>query len=145
MSKVCITCKAAKPLADFYAHPAMKDGVLSRCKECHKAAVRLHRRQSDRVREYDRKRGARRSLADTQAYRRLYPEAYRAHTAVNNAIRDGRLEKEPCLFCGDVEVHGHHRDYSKPLDVVWLCPRCHHRLHANFPETAAHEPQQRAA
>jgi hypothetical protein len=24
--------------------------------------------------------------------------------------------------------------------VVWLCAKCHRRLHAVFPETAAHEP-----
>jgi ribosomal protein S27AE len=54
---------------------------------------------------------------------------------VGNAVRNGRLTKEPCLFCGEEKVHAHHRDYSKPLDVIWLCPKCHNRLHAAFPET----------
>jgi hypothetical protein len=26
----------------------------------------------------------------------------------------------------------------KPLAVIWLCAKCHHRLHANFPETDGH-------
>lgn len=63
------------------------------------------------------------------------PTAYRAHTAVGNALRDGKLERMPCEVCGTGDkVHAHHKDYAKPLEVVWLCARCHHRLHALFPE-----------
>lgn len=144
--KTCKGCGARKPLTEFYAHGKMADGRLSHCKNCVCARVRQHRRANDSVREYDRKRGARRPAEVTRAYRQRHPEAYAAHTAVSNAVRDGRLTKEPCLFCGEERVHGHHRDYSKPLDVIWLCAKCHHRLHAYFPETAAHEPRhQRAA
>ena len=81
------------------------------------------------------------SVDKLRDYRARFPEAYAARTAVGNAVRDGKLQKEPCLFCGTAKVHGHHRDYSKPLEVIWLCARCHNRLHANFPETAAHEPK----
>ena len=137
--KTCRKCGEQRPLDDFYVHPKMADGHLNACKACVKGAVRADRRVNDRVREYDRKRGSRRPHAATQEYRAKNPEAYQAHTAVSNAVRDGRLRKEPCLFCGEARVHGHHRDYSKPLEVVWLCAKCHHRLHAYFPETAAHE------
>jgi ribosomal protein L37AE/L43A len=112
---------------------------MSRCKDCTKAAVRERRRHNDATREYDRKRGGRQSAEYIRAYRAANPEAYKAHTAVGNALRDGRLTREPCLFCGEARTQAHHRDYSKPLDVVWLCSKCHRRLHAYFPETAAHE------
>jgi hypothetical protein len=143
--KTCTACQQSKALADFYRHPKIADGHLSQCKACVKTRVRQHRRLNESVREYDRKRGARQSTTDLQSYRERYPDAYRAHTAVSNAVRDGRLKKEPCLFCNDERVHGHHRDYSEPLVVIWLCARCHHRLHANFPETAAHEPKHQKA
>lgn len=43
------------------------------------------------------------------------------------AINRGALLREPCLFCDTLPVHAHHHDYTKPLDVTWLCPR-HHKL-----------------
>lgn len=35
-----------------------------------------------------------------------------------------------CIFCGNSYVIGHHYDYDKPLDVIWLCPSHHMRVHA---------------
>lgn len=49
-----------------------------------------------------------------------------AHGAVAYAIKTGRLERLPCEVCGHPVAEGHHDDYSKRLDVRWLC-RMHHR------------------
>lgn len=69
-------------------------------------------------------------------YQREYfqdPERKRKHSArqaVNNAIRDGRMEKEPCSVCGTWEdVQAHHEDYDLPFDVVWLCRQHHAETH----------------
>lgn len=49
-------------------------------------------------------------------------ERSRAQLAVAVALRDGRLEKQPCETCGAVEgVEAHHDDLAAPLDVRWLC------------------------
>lgn len=55
----------------------------------------------------------------------------RARDAVNNAVKAGRLIRpEACSQCGVVcTPHGHHPDYDKPLEVVWLCPPCHTKEH----------------
>jgi hypothetical protein len=38
--KTCRTCKAEKPLRQFYRHPHYADGRMSDCKECKKAYAR---------------------------------------------------------------------------------------------------------
>ena len=72
-------------------------------------------------------------------WRRANPSRYRAHLAVQRALKSGALVKLPCEVCADTNVDGHHDDYSKPLDVRWLCRQHHVRLHATgvedmFPE-----------
>jgi len=52
------------------------------------------------------------------------------HSAVTKALKNGSLKKQPCAVCGTTdEVHAHHGDYSRPLDVVWLCPNHHAEKH----------------
>lgn len=55
---------------------------------------------------------------------------HRARTAVSNAIRDGRMQRGECEVGGDCRgpVQAHHDDYSRPLDVRWLC-KGHHDQH----------------
>lgn len=54
------------------------------------------------------------------------PEKHAAHTAVRSALRSGKLVRQPCEKCGSTHrVHAHHDDYSKPLEVRWLCPEHH--------------------
>jgi hypothetical protein len=55
----------------------------------------------------------------------------RARRTVNDAIRRGKLLRQPCAKCGALKANAHHHDYSKPLDIQWLCSPCHgeeHRL-----------------
>jgi len=47
----------------------------------------------------------------------------------NHAIRMGRLEKQPCVICGAMEVDAHHEVYDNPLNVVWLCEKHHREIH----------------
>lgn len=57
-----------------------------------------------------------------------HPEKHAAHLAMTAAIRRGELVRQPCEVCGNPKTDGHHDDYSKPLDVRWLC-RVHHLEH----------------
>ena len=53
-----------------------------------------------------------------------------ARSKVGVAVRKGILVKKPCEHCGtDKRVEGHHPDYDKPLDVIWLCKGCHEQEH----------------
>ncbi len=38
--------------------------------------------------------------------------------------------KPACQACGSkVYIHAHHPDYSKPLQILWVCASCHKKLH----------------
>lgn len=66
-------------------------------------------------------------------YQKNYPEKVLAHQKVNTALRSGKLNKKPCQVCeasGVIsEAETHHPDYSKPLDVMWLCDKHHKEIH----------------
>ena len=49
----------------------------------------------------------------------------RARSAVYRATRSGTLVRKPCERCGCETSEAHHEDYTRPLDVIWLC-RMHH-------------------
>ena len=53
----------------------------------------------------------------------------RARVSVKNEIVAGKIKKEPCEKCGDVKSEAHHEDYNKPLEVKWVCKKCHNKLH----------------
>jgi hypothetical protein len=55
-------------------------------------------------------------------------EKERARNLAREALYNGTIKKLPCIICGDENVEMHHRDYSKPLEVDFLCKR-HHILY----------------
>jgi len=69
-----------------------------------------------------------RKAEQMRGYRQTHAERHSARLAVRRAIESGVMVRLPCEKCGAEPSHGHHDDYSKPLDVRWLCPE-HHREH----------------
>jgi len=158
-NKACFKCGETKPLCEFYRHPAMGDGYLNKCAECTKKDVRKNRSVNlQRCREYDRNRPnkternatyyawLRKRKADDDEYRLAAnarhlawshrPENIRkkrANAFVNNALRAGRLTREPCEVCGSVEhIQAHHEDYDKPFAITWLCIKHHAARHVEL-------------
>jgi len=130
--KKCFKCENMLSLDEFYQHPQMADGHLNKCKVCTKEDVsQNYTQRRKQYSEYDRRRGhnserKRKKQEYKKRYRERHPEKYQAEIIVGNAIRDGKLIKQPCCICGVTEsVQAHHNDYSKPLDVEWLCFQCH--------------------
>lgn len=143
--KTCFKCREMKSLSEFYTHPRMADGHLNKCKVCAKADVEARRLEKEkdptwRIAELKRHRkkaakfrsegrAAKTSPRASFDWMKRNPEKRAAHHAVNNAVRDGRLTKRPCEVCGNPNSQGHHDDYSKPLEVRWLCPQHHGEHH----------------
>jgi hypothetical protein len=129
--KRCFRCGEVKAIDEFYRHPMMTDGHLGKCKECTKIDVRGNYRirlsdkhAYDKARTKTTERRLSR-LAQHIRWAERHPEKERAHRKVHNALRDGRLVRLPCEMCGETKTQAHHDDYAKPLEVRWLCFRCH--------------------
>lgn len=137
--KKCFKCGDVKELSEFYGHPQMPDGHVNKCKVCNKIDVtKNYMLNRDKYILYERKRY---QTPERKSAQRLYqkrsrekdPLKYKAVTAVGNAVRDGRLIKLPCEDCGEIKSQAHHDDYSKPLEVRWLCRRHHLEIHGKIP------------
>lgn len=132
LSKRCFRCSVVLLISEFYQHLQMADGHLGKCKACTKSDVRQNYLCSRAAKGHaQRKRDAtphRRAyrIEAARRHRFLHPDRYAARTAVSNAVRSGKLVKQPCGMCGTASrVQAHHCDYSKPLDVLWRCFKCH--------------------
>lgn len=156
--KLCKSCGIVKPTTAFYKHQSTADRLRSFCKPCcsldsmkyhranperYKAAsLRYNQRNREKVNEVTKlwqRNNVEKVKETTRRYREKYPEKRRAQNAVNNAILAGKLTRKPCEICGSTnKIHGHHEDYSRLLDVVWLCP-VHHR--ARHRELNQRQPQ----
>lgn len=143
MNKECRKCGKILPIEEFYKHSAMVDGFLNICKECVKERVRKHREANiEKIRKYDRERGKQRKriLKSEEITRKRRKETgyEKAHSKVERAIKNGIFEKSNmCQLCGSKKaIEAHHYDYSKPLDVIWVCSACHKQYHLGKTERA---------
>lgn len=90
------------------------------------------KRFPEKWREYRKKRTQIKGH-DYIKYEKRYPEKYRAHKLLQYAVKKGYILRGVCK-CGETKTQGHHEDYSKPLEVVWVCHQCHAKLHSNKPK-----------
>lgn len=133
----CTRCSALLSEEQFYPRKYSANGLTSQCKKCHTDGVTETRdRDLTKKRGVESKRRAQardpeRLLAASLRTKAKYPEKVKARNLLTSAVRYGKIVKPTnCERCGTVaELHGHHADYSKPLDVAWLCPSCHGAEH----------------
>ncbi len=131
----------------------MKDGHLNKCNLCCTTESRNNRKSKSEFYknyEYNRQKTSKRKINKKRysenfftknpkikteigkRYRDKFPEKYKAHTLVNNLVRDGKLIKpNECEICnyGSDRIEAHHENYEKPLDIFWLCKKCHNDIH----------------
>ena len=127
MHKKCGTCGEVKPSPEFHKRAASVDGLSARCKKCQRAYDVARRDSSKRKaqREANRPRYAHKQTEYSRSWRRRNPEKYKAHNILYAAVRDGKLAKGVCEECGSIQTEAHHDDYTKPLEVRWLCAKHH--------------------
>jgi len=116
---ICTKCFRALRSEAFYKSPAKV------CKECHKAQMRVHYQEPGfKTKNAERQRAR---LKDKGNYAK-----HDARMAVRQALERGEMVRESnCALCNSAEdIEAHHRDYSKKLEVIWLCRNCHAMHHA---------------
>ena len=123
-SWVCKACSRASAKASYKKHRKRRIADTVRAGRLDPEKKRLRQRAYyARNRELEKQR-----MRDR--YQRDKPK-FRARQAVSRAIKAGKLSRGPCVKCEATDkIQAHHPDYSKPLEVVWLCPKCHGLEHS---------------
>ena len=141
----CKSCKKIKLRSNFWKHIQKKNGLQSYCKNCKKQLWRqytsnpINRRKvrDNHCRWYENggklivRRNRLRWQKKNRSWRFVPKEKRIAYTILRTSIRNGSISKPlVCSNCGKIsKIEGHHYDYSKPLDVLWLCNPCHRNVH----------------
>jgi hypothetical protein len=147
-SKRCSLCRETKPLTDFYRRSDDRNRVTSRCRVCLIVTTTEYRKRAIAAgkRYLQRRSPAGRAalLVSNARWDQKNVERMRivnrAKCAVRRAIQKGSLARgESCEFCGtaSVSTEAAHHDYSRPLEVKWLCRSCHRRWDRQQPKTLA--------
>jgi hypothetical protein len=147
-TKTCTCCGEVKLVDRFHRKLASGDGRSHKCTDCVKAYRAIYNKthrekqaaydaryrkehleeRAAYIAEYrkDPKHLAVESLG-RKAYWARFPERYEANRAMYNAVRRGQIIRPGvCSACGrHCKPHGHHEDYNKPMEVIWLCACCH--------------------
>jgi formylmethanofuran dehydrogenase subunit E len=136
--KRCSKCGEKKAVTEFHRRSASPDGRQPYCRACNlRERHDWEQANSTRYAATSKrwaKKNRERFVELHQENRRRHPEKYQARSALTSALRSGKITKpDLCENCGErtesPQLHGHHVDYSKPLDVEWLCEPCHLAAH----------------
>jgi hypothetical protein len=152
--KACKGCKIEKSLDLFHKQPKTIDGHVNFCIACVSYKRKIFRQNNkDLLSEREKKRAKNPDriakhkeylkkylLTDKgkiardkslRNYNERYPLKKAAHILTSRAIRHGKLiNPKICSVCNSTNlIQAHHDDYTKPIDVRWLCLSCHFEWH----------------
>jgi hypothetical protein len=150
--KWCSKCEQWTPISEFYKNKNNKDAYDGCCKLCTTVtnnkwnennpekykAVRKKWYENNREKINATKRknyqnNIKKRNAIARNWRKNNSQKYNSHKTLNCTISRGELERDPCEVCGTTKnIQGHHEDYSKPLEVNWLCASHHKKYHLDI-------------
>jgi hypothetical protein len=128
-----VTCPVC---GDLFERPVYQLRSRRRCLPCERARARelfAKRSPEQKALQHLRQRRFRKGRARLIRSRSLAnrPKAHKAGEILRHAIGNGKIIKpKNCSVCGTTALlHGHHEDYEKPLEVIWVCHPCHIEIH----------------
>jgi ribosomal protein S27AE len=81
-------------------------------------------------------RGAANHATANREWRRRNRDRLAAHNAVARALKSGAIVRQACERCGEIKTQAHHDDYTKQLDVRWLCDPHHKDRHRELKQAS---------
>ena len=153
--RTCTKCNQTKSLSEFPTYTTRAGNLSKRhyCTECRKAKEQkwshdgYQRLITETPNKYREK-----VAANTKKIRQNYQSRYKQRKAeynrtlrpkqmvnsyhkVRNAIKSGKLVRPTnCSNCNkEGRIEAHHDDYTKPLEIRWLCRSCHSEHHRKYP------------
>jgi hypothetical protein len=145
--KQCYKCHSVKPLDEFVPDKKMTGGYQNKCRECRNVEkredYRLYKTRPDllsklraRARvgsdKYRGRHGQKQHKVSRMAWALRNKHKVSAQRVARYAVQRGRIARGTlCERCGCApkKLQMHHHDYTKPLDVLWLCTACHGKAH----------------
>lgn len=146
--KTCSKCKQTKQSTEFNKDSRLPDQLTYKCKECNRQYLKIYNLKNKKRNSISTIRWQKQNQIAYRTYQKQWqsknrdkictvakkqriknPIATAARIKFNNAIRDGKIKRLPCIICQSPNSQGHHTDYSKPFEVIWLCRKHHERLH----------------
>ena len=133
----CSGCGVKKSLNDYYQSKG-------RCKACIAAYQKAYRDKKNANKPVDWKQKTKDKKAYMDKWNAANPgystlkkrewwqrnkDRLKVKWAVIDALKSGKINKQPCFVCGELKVEAHHADYSAPLAISWLCKQHHLELH----------------
>jgi len=131
----CPTCGEWLPENYYYPSNQRPNRLTALCRKCHNQsniktrnhenAKRINREYMRRARKSNPAKFRKRELL--ASLKRPESEKTKARAILNAAVKSGKIVKPTnCSKCGKLrKLSAHHDDYSKPLEVRWLCYECH--------------------
>jgi ribosomal protein S27AE len=132
--RTCRKCGLTKPVAtDFRPVTHFPNRTRYTCRTCETAdGQRWRENNPDRAREsWRRNRNNEKGSARKADWVRRNKQKDLAQRRLRDHCRRGKIQRQTvCEQCGSGGyIHAHHDDYAKPLDVRWLCAKCHNAVH----------------
>ncbi len=123
MNNFCISCGVNKIFVK----------KKSLCEYCYNKIKDETKDKKEYIKKYNNERNKieKRKVSNrlySKKYRETHKEKYKAHKSLSKALYKKEILKRNCFVCGDINSVAHHFDYSKPLNVIWLCKN-HHRIY----------------
>jgi len=121
----------AKASARYYEN---REYYLAQSKRHYLEHQEYHHECTRRWRQQNPERTQEIDTAAKARHRKRHPDRARARQTITWLLASGQITPQPCEAdkngrkCGVMPTQSHHPDYSRPLEIVWLCPNCHKAL-----------------